>query len=213
MKDRIIYIKCKRNVICKEREVLLRDVASLWCMEEDILERLKELRVHCFKNEKYVVVSIMRIIQEISRQVPESSVISLGETEVILEPAYQKSKSEDQKKSVSGVGKILLVSGICFFGTGFTIMAFQNDIGINGIFTRVYEILMGEESKGLNVLQFGYALGLLTGILLFFNHVGKKKITSDPTPIQVSMKNYEDDVNNTLVQMAERGGREKDVQP
>lgn len=211
MKDRIIYIKCKRNVICKEREVLLRDVASLWCMEEDILERLKELRVHCFKNEKYVVVSIMRIIQEISRQVPESSVISLGETEVILEPAYQKSKSEDQKKSVSGVGKILLVSGICFFGTGFTIMAFQNDIGINGIFTRVYEILMGEESKGLNVLQFGYALGLLTGILLFFNHVGKKKITSDPTPIQVSMKNYEDDVNNTLVQMAERGGREKDV--
>ena len=49
------------------------------------------------------------------------------------------------------------------------------------------------------------------GILVFFNHIGKKKITSDPTPIQVEMRKYEQDVDMTFIENAGRKGHEHDV--
>ena len=95
---------------------------------------------------------------------------------------------------------------ICFFGAGFTIMAFHNDIDIRGVFASIYYLFTGEENDGFTILEVSYCIGLSTGIILFFNHVGKRKITSDPTPIEVEMKTYEDDVEKTLVENAEREG-------
>ena len=40
--------------------------------------------------------------------------------------------------------------------------------------------------------------------LLFFNHFGHLKLSDDPTPMQVQMRTYEDDVNQTLIEQAER---------
>lgn len=44
-----------------------------------------------------------------------------------------------------------------------------------------------------------------------FNHIGKKKITSDPTPIQVEMRKYEQDVDMAFIENAGRKGHEHDV--
>ena len=44
-----------------------------------------------------------------------------------------------------------------------------------------------------------------------FNHIGKKKITSDPTPIQVEMRKYEKDVDTAFIENAGRKGHEHDV--
>ena len=37
-------------------------------------------------------------------------------------------------------------------------------------------------------------------------------MTKDPTPIEVAMRNYEKDVDMTLVEQADREGKEEDVQ-
>ena len=34
---------------------------------------------------------------------------------------------------------------------------------------------------------------------MFFNHFGNKKLTSDPTPIEVELSVYEDDVNTNII--------------
>ena len=47
--------------------------------------------------------------------------------------------------------------------------------------------------------------------IVFYNHVGGRRITIDPTPLEVEMRNYERDVNTTLVETAEREGMEVDV--
>ena len=60
-------------------------------------------------------------------------------------------------------------------------------------------------------LETLYCLGLAVGILVFFNHIGKKKITSDPTPIQVEMRKYEQDVDMAFIENAGRKGHEHDV--
>ena len=95
------------------------------------------------------------------------------------------------------------MAAVSFFGTGFTIMAFHNDISINKIFSHVYELVMGYPSDGYSILEVSYSIGLAAGIILFFNHIGGRRITKDPTPIEVEMRVYETDVNKALIETAE----------
>ena len=90
-------------------------------------------------------------------------------------------------------------------------MAFHNDIDITGIFMEFYEFVTGNKSSGFTILEISYSIGLLVGILVFYNHIGKKKITSEPTPIEVAMRNYERDMDEAVVKRREREGKKIDV--
>ena len=107
--------------------------------------------------------------------------------------------------------KVALVCLVSFFGTAFTIIAYNNDVGVSDVFEQVYRVVMGQEPKEVNVLEIYYSVGLEAGIILFFNHIGGRRITKDPTPIEVSMKNYERDVNQALIETADREGMEEDA--
>ena len=79
------------------------------------------------------------------------------------------------------------------------------------MFIRVYEMVMDEPSDGITILEISYSIGLASGIILFFNHIGGRRITKDPTPIEVEIRIYEDQVNNALVETADREGETIDV--
>ena len=66
-------------------------------------------------------------------------------------------------------------------------------------------------SKKINKTVITALTGLAAGIMIFFNHIGKRRITHDPTPIEVSMRKYEDDVNNTLAETWDREGNTIDA--
>ena len=51
----------------------------------------------------------------------------------------------------------------------------------------------------------------LVCFFIFFNHIGGRRITKDPTPIEVEMSTYEEDVEKTLIKTASREGREIDT--
>ena len=44
--------------------------------------------------------------------------------------------------------------------TGFTIMAFHNDIGIREVFEQISSLITGESGKGMLTIEIAYALGL-----------------------------------------------------
>ena len=67
-------------------------------------------------------------------------------------------------------------------------MAFNNDVGGTKLFGQIYELVMGKQSDGFTVLEVTYSIGLTFGILVFFNHFGKKRFTVDPRCRCVSMK-------------------------
>ena len=50
------------------------------------------------------------------------------------------------------------------------------------------------------MLEASYSVGLGVGILIYFNHFGKKKMTADPTPLEIEMRLYEDQINDTLIE-------------
>ena len=90
-------------------------------------------------------------------------------------------------------------------------MAFNNDVGVNEVFAQVYQLVMGQESDGFTILEITYSVGIAVGIIIFYNHLGGKRITKDPTPIEVQMRLYEDDVNTTLIEGCNREGTSIDV--
>ena len=69
-------------------------------------------------------------------------------------------------------------------------------------------MVLNREPQCLNALEVSYSVGLAAGIIIFFNHVGGRRITKDPTPIEVAMRNYEEDVDKALIATAEREGKE-----
>ena len=67
------------------------------------------------------------------------------------------------------------------------------------------------EKPAVTEIEICYSIGLSVGIMVFFNHFGKKKITMDPTPIQVELRKYEADMADTLIQNASRKGHNQDA--
>jgi len=203
-----LYIMAKQNVEAKNDEVLLGDAASLYCEDSAIRARANALRIYRFRKgqQTRAVISMMKIIELLTQAEPGLTIESIGETDIILEKI-----SEKKYKGSSVFWKIVLVAAISFFGTAFTIMAYHNDIGITSVFARIYEIVTGQASDGMTTLEVSYSVGLCLGIIVFYNHVGGRRITHDPTPLEVEMRNYERDVNTTLAETAQREGTEIDV--
>ena len=90
-------------------------------------------------------------------------------------------------------------------------MVFNNDVGVDEVFAQTYLLFTGTESSGYTVMELGYSIGIAVGIIVFYNHFGGKRITKDPTPIEVQMRQYEDDVNTTLVEGCNRKETNIDV--
>ena len=70
-------------------------------------------------------------------------------------------------------------------------------------------LLLASDAAGVSALIFVSTCA--AGILIFFNHFGKKRFTVDPTPMEVQMRLYENDIQTTLVEDYARKGEEIDV--
>lgn len=208
MANTVLYLKAKQNAEVMQERVCVSDIASVYCADKAVCAKAKSLKICQFgeKDRKRQVVSVLKVIELIESACQGVSVESLGENDTLIELV-----NVDRHKGLVQWLKMTFVAAVSFFGTGFTIMAFHNDISVNKIFSHVYEIVMGYPSDGYSILEVSYSIGLAAGIILFFNHIGGRRITRDPTPIEVEMRVYETDVNKALIETADREGKSIDV--
>lgn len=83
-------------------------------------------------------------------------------------------------------------------------MTFNNDVDVGNLFSNIYTQVTGQPSGHFTILEITYSIGIGVGVLFFFNHFGHMKFTSDPTPMQIQMRLYEDDVNTTIIEDIDR---------
>lgn len=202
-----VYVKCDRSVEVQSQDVYVKDVGKVRCRDSVIQAKLTALKIHHFPQNgpKRCVISVLKIIEQMENTCPGISIQTMGEPDILVEWIRV-----DRHKGWQQWLKAAFVCLISFFGTGFTIMAYHNDVGINEVFTEVYRMIMNQEPGGLNPLEISYSVGLALGIILFFNHVGGRRITKDPTPIEVALRNYEEDVDKALIATASREGKEEE---
>ena len=214
MSQETLYLKIARNSVVHEPVVHLQDISSMECTREDIVRKLKQKEVYRFRtpsggkknHTRQEAFTTLKVIQLIHEEYPNVDIVNEGEKDFIIE--YEPNPKENMFLQAV---KVTVLCIILFFGSAFTIMAFNNDIGITELFGKLYYRIMGTEASGISGLEVGYAIGMAISILVFFNHIGKKKITPDPTPIQVEMRKYEQDVDTSFIENAGRKGHEIDV--
>ena len=166
---------------------------------------MKLLKIQAQKSDRYVF-SVMKVIEQIHEIYPELEIQNLGETDFIIE--YE---SPDYAKDRFNTLKVAVLCILIFFGSAFSIMVFNNDVGVDEVFAQTYQLFTGRESDGYTVMELGYSIGIAVGIIVFYNHFSGKRITKDPTPMEVQMRQYEDDVNTTLVEGCNRKETNIDV--
>ncbi len=203
-----LYIKADQSVEVKLRNVTLGDLISMECTDKTVVSRLKTIKVLNIpeKGQHRFVISILKIIECIHKEYPEIEIQNMGAQDIIVtyETGIKKNKMVD-------ILKIFGVVIISFIGSAFAIMTFNNDSGTNQLFSQIYEMFMGKPKSGFTILELSYSIGLVVGILVFFNHFGKHKFTVDPTPIEIEMRLYEKDIQTTLIDDYSRKGNAVDV--
>lgn len=203
-----VYLKVNSITQVHHKEILLKDVASLFCSDQKVLERCQSLPIFKVKDnkEKRYVQDVMPIIQKITQLGQGIQVVNLGETDFILD--YRPLAPP---KLFWQWMKTIFVCIVCFFGAAFAIMTFNNDVDVPALFSDLYQLVTGKESSGFTILEASYSFGLSAGIIVFFNHFAKWKLNADPTPLEVEMRTYEEDISRTLIENAGRKETEVDV--
>ncbi|MCI5903163.1 MAG: stage V sporulation protein AA [Blautia sp.] len=200
-----LYLKLDQNTEVTHPYVCLQDIAQLSCSSADILNRLRVMpviRLPADRPGRYSM-SAMDLIRKIQEKEPDLTITHMGEPDFII--TYQ---AHPPQKLFLRRAKTLLVCLLSFFGGAFSIMTFNNDVDVPGLFDQIYLQVTGNSAPDFNILEISYSIGIGLGILFFFNHFGKMKFTDDPTPMQVQMRTYEDDVNNTLLKSDRRSHKE-----
>lgn len=216
-KREIVYLKADRNSVCHDPKIKIQDVMSVQCADSAICAGIKNKTLYTFKKnddqkkegkkkKRMEVFSMLNVIERIQMDYPDVEIVSIGEQDFVV----QLLDAPMAPKWLETL-KVVVMVVVIFLGAAFTIMAFNNDVSVGEVFNRFYQQVMGKEKPKVSEIEIFYCLGLAVGILVFFNHIGKKKITSDPTPIQVEMRKYEQDVDMAFIENAGRKGHEHDV--
>ncbi|RHV00641.1 stage V sporulation protein AA [Firmicutes bacterium OM07-11] len=208
VKQETLYIKGDKNIEVTKPEVTLGDILSMECSNQNVIPRIKTIKVMKMqeKEGQRKVISILKIIKLIHEIYPNMDVQNLGETDIIV--TYEEQKPTGM---ISHLIKIGFTAVLTFTGAAFAIMTFNNDVSVRKLFSQIYQLMTGIKPQGSTILELSYSIGLTIGILLFFNHFGKKRFSVDPTPLEVQMRTYENEIQTTLVENASRKGKELDA--
>lgn len=201
-----LYLKLERSVKVSNADVTLGDVASLECSNQNVVNKCKTISIHKFHDQTRCVYSVLKIIELIHKEYPSITVDNVGESDFVLELDTKKKPPNWLEYS-----KVAFICLIIFFGAAFAIMTFNNDVSVRDIFSKIYVDVTGFKTEDFTILELMYSIGLGLGILIFYNHFGKKNITRDPTPIEVEMRKYETEIETTLVDGVNRKEASIDV--
>lgn len=206
--NEIVYIKGDQSVEVQNRDVKLGDILSMECTNQSVVSRLKSVKVLKIPDVKHhrFVISILKIIEKIHKEYPNLEIQNMGSPDIIV--TYESKKKENP---ILHWGKVISVVLITFLGAAFSIMTFSNDVDTPKLFSQIYEQVMGVPKTGYTIMEFTYSIGVVIGILVFFNHFGNKKFSVDPTPMEVEMRLYENDIQTTLIENYSRKDQELDV--
>ena len=192
-----LYLKLNQISEVHEKDVYLKDVAELYCDDPAILAKclaLKVKKISSDRDHRYVG-SVLDVIGLISKLDPSIQVENMGEQDFIID--YQKPRPP--RLGWEWI-KTAFVCVICFCGAAFAIMTFNNDASVTDVFREIYQMVLGHEAEKVTVLEMSYSIGLALGVILFFNHFCAWKVNTDPTPLEVEMRLYEDNISKTVIQ-------------
>lgn len=187
--EETIYIRMRHRVQVRPHDtVYLRDLAQIIAGER-MYKDLQSLPIYKVTegDNNIIIIDVMEVIEEITRIFSNTEVQAIGPSQSIIEVIYKK-------KGVS-LPFFILTWLLLFFGSALAIMYFHEDVSMQETQVKLYRIITGKEEERPLLFQVPYSIGLGIGMVLFFNHVFKKRLNDEPSPLEVEMFNYQQDLD------------------
>ncbi|USK32407.1 stage V sporulation protein AA [Bacillus sp. F19] len=187
--EKTVYIRLRHRVQVYPDDCITVSKIAQIVAGKQLRDMIGELEVHQVQpsDKNIVVIDVMRVLSAVHKTDPDIDVQSVGPAQTIVEIVYQK-------KTFSPV-LFALVWLLLFVGAALAIMNFHEDVSMQLVHKRLYTIITGETSEHPLLLQIPYSIGLGLGMILFFNHLFKKRINEEPSPLEVEMFNYQLDMD------------------
>lgn len=195
--SKTVYVNLSEITEVHAKDVYVKDVAKVYCSDTHIQNKCECVKVKHIKEDKSrrYVENALDVIRKLEAVDPSVQVNNVGKVEYIID--YQPPQ---RPRYLWQWIKTAFVCVVCFFGAAFAIMTFNNDANVRDVFQEIYRLVTGTEAESFTILELSYSIGLALGITVFFNHFAKWKLNTDPTPLEVEMRLYEDNISKTLIQ-------------
>ncbi|ELK44437.1 stage V sporulation protein AA [Halobacillus sp. ACCC02827] len=185
-----IYIRMKQSIYVPPGAVIrLSDIARVVGPGRH-LEEVEHMELHQVTKEdqNIVVIDSFMVIEQILAGNPDVEIEMIGPSQCVVHV-------EDRKKEPSP----LLIAGIwilLFIGAAMAIMNFHYDVSMESVQQKLHFMLTGEEEEHPLWIQVPYSIGLGVGMILFFNHWFQKRFNEEPSPMEVEIFNYQEDLDH-----------------
>ncbi|MHC1991812.1 stage V sporulation protein AA [Bacillus safensis] len=188
--DGQIFIRLRHRIKTGiDQLIYLEDVAQI-TGNECAVQKLSKMPVyHVSKKDRHIaVLDIMHVVKTIKKTWPDIDIQTVGGSEAIVE-------IDTGKRQLSPV-LFVFVWLLLFVGAALAIMNFHEDVSMRLVHIRLYEMITGKTVEHPYLLQIPYSFGLGLGMILFFNHVFKKRLNEEPSPLEVEMFKYQLDLDH-----------------
>jgi stage V sporulation protein AA len=188
-----MYIRLRKQVrIRRGNPIRLGDVAQI-IVDPDLEAQLNELQLMKPNDTdgNIVLIDIMLIIERVKPLYPLMQIEHYGEPHTLIEVF-----TEVKRPSIVW---IVAAWFLLFIGSGLAIMNFHEDVSMGEVHSRIYELLTGQKLEHPLLMQIPYSIGIGAGMIVFFNHLFKKKFNEEPSPLEVEMFMYQESVNHYVI--------------
>ncbi|MDX8364770.1 stage V sporulation protein AA [Cytobacillus sp. IB215665] len=189
----VIYVRMYNKVQAKLNSVItVGDIAKV-IADEQLAEKVREINVHRIRlrDKNILVVDVTQLIEIILCHYPKIEVQTIGPSQTIIEVNLNQRKYHPVF--------FLFIWLLLFVGAAIAIMNFHEDVSMQKVHQRLYLIITGEKVLKPLLLQVPYSIGLGLGMILFFNHLFKKRINEEPSPLEVEMFKYQLDLDHYVI--------------
>lgn len=187
--DQTLYIRLRHRIQVHPDDNLTIGTIAQLSGNKNVIETINELTIHRISqaDKNMVVIDVMRVIDLLRKKIPDLDVQPIGASQTIVEILYDKKPFKPVL--------FVLVWLLLFVGAAMAIMNFHEDVSMQAVHQRLYRILTGKTVESPLLLQVPYSIGLGLGMILFFNHLFKKRINEEPSPLEVEMFKYQLDLD------------------
>ena len=192
----VLYIRLsQQKKIIGQSTITVEDIADI---EGEAALKKKAAKAVVYqlpqRQDQRILIPFTDVIRAIRKAEPETMAVCVGAEETVV--FYYA--NEPKKRPWLEVLKVLAVCLILFVGSFMAIMTFHTDAAVPELFTEINRIVTGRVEERPVALILSYSIGIAVGILVFFNHIGKRKLTADPTPVQVQFVQYKKQVDDCV---------------
>jgi len=191
----VVYLRMKKNIdLPVMQEVKLKDIAYLSTSSSMLKKKMENTPIYRItkKDKNIVVIDSFLIIDHLINDFKSVDIQLIGPEQTII-------RVTPAKKSPPVV-LVAVIWLILFIGTAMTIINFHYDVSMQEVQQKLHYMLTGIESEYPLWIQIPYSIGLGVGTLLFFNYWFKKRFNEEPSPLEVEIYNYQQDLDNYLIQ-------------